>query len=115
MLVLLAMITLFHALIFLKVIPYKIAWGGRLKNDSQMYIFEAASILINLFLSWLLLVKANVFTDVLSNRAVDIILWVFLLLFIANTIGNLLAKTVIEKYFSLLTLILAALIFLILR
>ena len=115
MLVLLTMILLFHALILLKVVPYNIAWGGRLKSDSQMYVFEFISVLINLFLAWVLLLKANVLTSVVSNSTVDIILWVFLVLFIANTIGNLLAKTMFEKYFSLLTLILAALIFLILR
>ena len=108
-------IIFFHALILVKIVPYKIAWGGRLKSDSQMYIFEFVSILINLFLSWILLIKANILTDVLAQKAVDITLWIFLLLFIANTIGNLLAKTLIEKYFSLLTLILAILIFLILR
>lgn len=115
MLVLLTAITIFHGLILVKVVPYKIAWGGRLKSDSQMYVFEILSILINLFLSWILLIKANVLSDILPPQTVDIILWVFLLLFVANTIGNLFAKTVIEKYFSLLTLLLAALIFLTLQ
>ena len=108
-------IILFHALILVKVVPYKIAWGGRLKTDSQMYVFEIVSIGINLFLSWVLLLKANILTNGLSLKAVDWTLWVFLVLFIANTVGNLFAKTLLEKYFSVLTLILAALIFLILQ
>ena len=89
-------------LILVKVVPYKIAWGGRLKSDLQMYIFEIVSIGINLFLSWVLLLKANILTNGLSSKGVTWTLWVFLVLFVANTIGNLFAKTLFEKYFSLL-------------
>ena len=31
-----------------KVIPYEIAWGGKLKSDTQMYLFESISILVTL-------------------------------------------------------------------
>jgi len=108
-------IILFHVFILVKIIPYKITWGGRLKNDSQMYAFEIISILINLFLSLVLLIKANMVRDIFSSKTVDIILWVFLILFILNTIGNIFAKTLLEKYFTFLTIIAAALIFQILR
>jgi hypothetical protein len=37
----------FHSLILLKVIPYAIAWGGRLQNDSEMFVFEGVSIALN--------------------------------------------------------------------
>lgn len=115
MLGLLAMVIILHLLILIKIIPYNIAWGGRLQNDEQMYVFEFLSVMINLFLAWVLLHKTKIIKSVISNKAVEIILWAFLILFIANTIGNLLAKTTFERYFSLLTLILAGLIFLILR
>jgi len=108
-------IILFHVLILVKIIPYKITWGGRLKNDSQMYAFEIISILINLFLSLVLLIKANMVRDIFSSKTVDIILWIFLLLFMLNTIGNLFAKTLLEKCFTFLTIVSAALIFQILR
>ena len=32
----------------LKVIPYDITWGGRLKTDSEMHIFELMSITFNI-------------------------------------------------------------------
>ena len=56
---LLFLIVLFHFCIIFKIIPYNIAWGGRLQNDSEMYFFETISILINAFLSWVLLMKGN--------------------------------------------------------
>lgn len=52
---LLIVVILFHIAVIAKAIPYDIAWGGRLQNDSEMYVFETISILINLFLGLLLL------------------------------------------------------------
>ncbi len=39
----------FHFLILLKIIPYDITWGGRLKSDEEMFVFETISIIVNLF------------------------------------------------------------------
>jgi len=41
--------TIFHLLILVRVIPYEITWGGRLKTVEEMYVFETISILINSF------------------------------------------------------------------
>ncbi len=59
MLLLITTVTIFHFCIILKIIPYEITWGGRLKNDSEMYVFESLSILINTFLILTLLIKGN--------------------------------------------------------
>ena len=52
---LVAAITVFHILIVFGIIPYEYVWGGRLKNDAQMYISETVSIVLNLFLIVVLL------------------------------------------------------------
>jgi len=96
-------IILFHFCIITKIIPYEITWGGRLRNDSEMYGFETISILINLFLAWILLMKANLLKYQFSERTITIILWAFFTIFVLNTIGNIFAKTVLEKFFALLT------------
>ena len=36
-----------------------ITWGGNLKNDSAMYTAEVLSIIINLFLGLILLIKGK--------------------------------------------------------
>ncbi|WP_341225314.1 hypothetical protein [uncultured Arcticibacterium sp.] len=115
MLWMLLAIILFHLSIILKVIPYDITWGGRLKNDAEMYVFETASILINLFLCFILLIKGQYIRAFLSLKFVNITLWIFVILFGLNTIGNVFAKTNFEKYFALLTLTSAILILIILR
>lgn len=115
MLGIIALVTIFHLALLFKIIPYDIAWGGRLKNDSDMYVFESISIIINLFLGFTLLIKGNYIKNLLPVKAVNIILWVFVVIFALNTIGNIFAKTNFEKYFAILTLSSSILIWKILK
>lgn len=115
MLGLLAFVVLFHLCIVVKIIPYEITWGGRLKSDAEMYVFETISILINLFLISMLLIKGTYLREYIPMKIVDVILWIFVMLFGLNTIGNILAKTNLEKFFTVLTLASAILIWIILR
>ena len=108
-------VTIFHLSILLGIIPYEITWGGRLKNVSEMYVFETISILVNFILGLTLLIKGNNIKQIISPKIVNIILWIFLILFGFNTIGNIFAKTNFEKIFSILTLSLSVLILTILK
>ncbi len=99
----------------LKIVTYEITWGGRLKNDFEMYIFETISVIINLFLFWILLIKGNYLRAFISMKIVNITLWVFFILFGLNTIGNIFAKTYFEKLFALLTVVFSILLWIILR
>ena len=112
---LIAAVTLFHLTILIKIIPYEITWGGKLKNDAEMYLFESISILINLFLGYVLLIKGEFVSKLISTKVVNIILWVFLFIFGLNTLGNILAETLFEKSLSLLTLVFTFLLWNILK
>jgi len=114
MLWLLIAVMLFHLSIILKIIPYEITWGGRLKNDSEMYIFETISMIINLFLFLVLLIKGNYVKELIPLRVVNIVLWIFVVLFGLNTIGNILAETNFEKFFAILTALSSFLVWVIL-
>jgi hypothetical protein len=111
----LSAVTVFHFCIILKLIPYNIAWGGRLQNDIEMYVFETISILINLFLMMILLMKGNYIQFKFSDKTIKIILWIFIGIFGLNTIGNLFAKTDFEKIFTGITFILALLLWLVVK
>ena len=100
---LLIAVILFNICIIFKIIPYDIAWGGRLKNDAEMYVFEIISILINIFLSIVLLMKGDIVRFRFSDKVINVILWIFFVIFILNTIGNLFAQTFFEKFFAVLT------------
>jgi hypothetical protein len=111
----LSLALLFHLCILIKLIPYQITWGGRLTNDTEMYVFETISISVNLLLMLVVFAKANYIRPFLSEKIMNIVLWFFVAVYLLNTIGNLFAKTLLEKSFSLLTLVLAYLIWQILR
>jgi hypothetical protein len=113
--VLLALVIFFHGFIMIKLIPYNIAWGSRLENDAQMYVFETISILINGFLITILLLKFNYINHQISEKILNGILRFFQVLFILNTVGNVMAKTNFEKSFAFLTLLLAVFIGIILK
>lgn len=103
MLALLTGVLVFHAAIVLQIIPYDIAWGGKLKSTREMYVFEGISILINLLLYWVLLMKGEYVRLLLSKKYLKVILWIFLILFALNTLGNVLAETNFEKFFAIIT------------
>ncbi|MGB3948032.1 MAG: hypothetical protein WBM13_08605 [Bacteroidia bacterium] len=113
--IILIAVSLFHCAIITQLIPYSIAWGGRLENDEQMYVFESISLLVNFFLLFILSIKGNYLKIKASNKLIRIVLWLFVVLFSLNTIGNLFAKTLIEKMFTIVTALLAVLIFIVLK
>jgi hypothetical protein len=104
LIVIYSIITVFHSCILLKIIPYDITWGGRLQTDQEMYVFETASITINLFLIWILSMKGDFVTYKFPVKVIRVILWIFVVVFALNTVGNIFAKTLLEKAFTLLTL-----------
>jgi len=113
---LLTAVIVFHLLIITGIIPYKIVWAGKLKSVSEMYVFEIVSILINIFLLTILLLKGDIIKHTINDKIITGILWFFVLVFALNTIGNLLAETLFEKVvFTPLTLISSLLIWIIIR
>jgi hypothetical protein len=111
-LVLLCLIVVFHCMVLYQVIPYSIVWGGRLENYNQMLGYETTSIVINTFLIITVTVKAKYLKIQIPEKLIDLILWIFVILFSINTIGNLLSKTTLETIiFTPVTLILAILCF----
>ena len=115
MLVLNSIAIIFHLGILIKLIPYEIAWGGRLKNDQDMYVFECISIGFILILTCILLLKGDYLKQRVNDRILNFILWIYFIIFALNTLGNMLAKTNFEKMFSIITLISAILIWKIIK
>lgn len=107
--------TLFHITLLIGVIPYEIAWGGRLETEEEMYVFETLSILINLFFIFVLLQKGGYIRSYFNQKTISIILWIFFAIFVLNTLGNVFAKTNFEKAFTIVTLANAIFIYLINR
>jgi hypothetical protein len=112
---LLSLIVIFHLSILFKITPFTITWGGRLKNDSEMYVFETISILTVGFLMLMLLMKRGLIRFRFSKKVVSVVLWFYFVVFTLNTIANIFAVTFLEKSFALLTGLLAMLLLMIIK
>lgn len=103
-------LVIFHILIIARIIPYNIVWGGRLENVSQMYVFEAASLTINLAITAVIGVKIGYIKPYISEKVLKIILWGLVILFSLNTVGNIVSINSLEAImFTPITIIAAIL------
>ena len=88
----------FHFLILVQVIPYKITWGGKLKTLEEMYQFESVSIFLNGMFICIVAMKADIFKALVSIRYLNYFLFAMAILFSINTVGNLFAEKSIETF-----------------
>src|SRR5688572_1337250 len=87
----------FHLLVITKIIPYSIVWGGRLKTDAEMYRFEIVSLLVNVILLILVLMKSDYLTTGLSQQTLKGLFWAMAALFLFNTVGNISSRNKLER------------------
>lgn len=96
MLGLLSSILVFHLAILLEIIPYSVVWAGKINLVNEMYVFEIVSISIILLLITILLIKRKNIINNQSNKLINILIWIYVLLFALNSVGNLFSQTWIE-------------------
>ncbi|MBL7683498.1 MAG: hypothetical protein JNK00_09050 [Flavipsychrobacter sp.] len=96
-----------HTLILTGVIPYDITWGGRLKTHADMIRFETVSVLINITVILIVAAHMRWLPFRIDRRTTRIAMWLMVVMFSINTLGNIFAQTLMEKSFGILTLLLA--------
>ena len=105
-----SLILVFHLLVLMQIIPYTIVWAGKLNSVTEMRNFESVSILLNLLMLLVILVKADYVKWRINQRILNSIMWTFVVLFSLNTIGNLFSKSTFELIvFTPLTFLMAVL------
>lgn len=108
MLIILLLVILFHGLVLTGIIPFTIVWGGRLENSSDMLRFETISILINVAMAVVILIRAGLLSIPINQKIIQVVLWFMTILFLLNTIGNLFSTNELEKIvFTPITLLLS--------
>lgn len=100
LLVLHSLVILFQVLVLLQILPYHIVWAGKINTKEQMFDFMSVSILINVLLILILLIKWKNITNNTSNKIINGLIWAFVLIFALNTIGNLFSESWIELIFG---------------
>jgi hypothetical protein len=88
--------------------PIKILWGGKIKTIDELLKFEIISLVVSIFCLIIVLVRSQSLISIFIDFS-RVTLWLLFFLFILNTIGNLIAESIFEKFFALVTLILSIL------
>lgn len=109
---LLSGLLLFHILILTGLVPYGIVWGGSIENKSQMQASELFSIIVNLFMLFIVTAKASFIKISIPEKLTDLLLWAFVVFFALNTVGNLLSKSTLETVIFTPVSLLSAVFFL---
>lgn len=86
-----------------------------METAGQLLQFELVSLAISLLFVVLLLIKSNQINFPSLKKVAHVAMWLFFILFLFNTVGNLIAKTNFEKFFALITGLLAFLLWRIVR
>ncbi len=108
LLIIFSLILVFHVLALVRIVPYEMLWGGRLQDPEQMVIFESLSILINAVMLGVVSVRAGFLPVQVNPRFIRIALWIMVVLFSVNTLGNMLSKHALERIvFTPVTFLLA--------
>ena len=108
LLILLSLFLLLHFSILIKIIPYNLVWGGRLKSEKEMVRFEIFSILINSLFVIVTLTQMNLLTIDMPKNVITYSLWLMTGLFLLNILGNVTSKNRLEKrLFTPITILLA--------
>ena len=109
-----ALLILFHTSVILGMIvfdyvPIDFLWGGRMETKEQLLGYEIISLLIMVLCLFIVLVRSERIRIPILMGVAKVVLWVLFVLFFINTVGNLMANTTFEKFFAIMTALLAML------
>lgn len=110
MFIILGCVMVWHTLIITEQIPYGKVWAGRLESVEEMRSFETFSIILNVFMLVILVIKYKLHLKEKKNRVIDIFIWVFVIFFSLNTVGNLFAKSIQELLLGTLFTLISAIL-----
>lgn len=107
-----SLVIVFHLLVLARIIPFEIVWGGRLKDVDQMIAFEVISLLLNIIMFTMVGLYAGLLKIRVNKWVITAALWMMVVLFFINTVGNIFSSNLTEKIiFTPVTVILCFLCF----
>ncbi|TGK44117.1 hypothetical protein [Leptospira andrefontaineae] len=99
---------IFHTIIISGAVPFSIVWGGRLETSEQMIVFESISILLNAIFLMVIALDSKFIKLPISGRVVRITIWIMVVIFSLNTLGNIFSLNSTETtVFTPVTLVIA--------
>ena len=108
----LALVVVFHVMVLAGFIPHDLVWGGALKDPARVLLLETISICINMLMLVTVLIKGGYLSIRMSDKPIQVALWLMFSLFLLNTVGNIFSENKWETIiFTPLTLFLAIMSF----
>ncbi|GGK56367.1 hypothetical protein ACD591_14755 [Rufibacter glacialis] len=108
LILLFALSVVFHVLVLCSVIPFTIVGGGRITTQEEMYGVETTVLALNLLFLLISLLVTGYIKWKFSPRILTAALWVMVVVFLLNTVGNFFSNSYLEKLiFTPITLVLA--------
>ncbi|TGL65790.1 hypothetical protein [Leptospira sarikeiensis] len=99
---------LFHISVLSGLVPYSIVWGGRVHDPESMVLLETLSLVLNSIFLIILLGEANLIRLPIPMVGIRGLLWIMVLIFSLNTVGNIYSENVTEQIvFTPVTIIIA--------
>ena len=95
-----AVMLILQLLILVKIIPYHVFWVGKINPEEQLAPFMSISILMDVILISVLLIKLKDIQGKIFKNVANGILWAFVLIFALNTIKNLFSDNLIVLVFG---------------
>ncbi|MEM1504616.1 hypothetical protein RG959_14485 [Domibacillus sp. 8LH] len=100
-----------HILIVLNILPYDFVWGGSLKSQEDLIIFETISLLVQTVFILIVAVKLGYFLKGRFKKTVNVGLWTMFGIMVLNSAGNAASNSDLEKLLMTpLTVLLALLV-----
>lgn len=93
-------VIIFHFAALSGIVPREYVWGGRLQTQEELYVFELISLSVNLVFGVLILWRAGMVRSFVPLGVVRFLLWVFVAVFLLNTVGNLFSQSLVEMIFG---------------
>jgi hypothetical protein len=108
----LSLLVLFHLAVIAGIVlfdyaPVDFLWGGRLETAEELLRFEIVSFLISLVALFFVAIRVGLLHMERLQKAARVVMWLLFVLFLLNTIGNIVAESRFEKFFAIVTIVLA--------
>jgi hypothetical protein len=96
-------------IVFFNYVPLDALWGGRMETKEQLLVFEIISSVFLVLCILIVMIRSGMIRLPGLITASRIAFWILFALFLLNTAGNIFAETLFEKFFAILTAVLALL------
>lgn len=98
LLVMLILLSIFHVLVLVGVIPSDFIWGGQIDgNIKNLYTLEIISLAVTIMFIFITIIKNRSLISEKNVKLINIFVWVIFAYMLLNTLGNLASGVSTEK------------------